>query len=206
MWEPIRHSVTLAASGAVLTVVLALPIAILATRYGGPVARGLEQLAFLSHALPGLVVALALVFFGIAYATELYQTVWMLLAAYVILFLPNALGALRAPLMRQSANLEEAAAGLGRRPLTVLGTITLPLARPGGVAALALVFLTIMKELPATLLLSPPGYRTLPGVVWGASTDALYGAAALPALVLVGVAAIPIALLVWRGDLDNVEA
>ncbi|MCK9517576.1 MAG: iron ABC transporter permease [Dehalococcoidia bacterium] len=206
MWEPVRHSVTLAASGSVVTVVLALPIAILATRFGGPLARGLEQLAFASHALPGLVVALALVFFGIAYATELYQTIWMLLAAYVILFLPNALGALRAPLMRQSRHVEEAAAGLGRRPLTVLATITLPLARPGAVAALALVFLTIMKELPATLLLSPPGYRTLPGVVWGASTDALYGSAALPALVLVGVAAIPIALLVWRGDLEHVEA
>ncbi len=206
LWEPVRHSVTLAAGGAVITVVLALPISILAARFGGPLARVLEQLAFATHALPGLVVALALVFFGIGYATELYQTVWMLLAAYVILFLPNALGALRAPLLRQSRHLEEAASGLGKRPTMVLATITLPLARPGAVAALALVFLTIMKELPATLLLSPPGYRTLPGVVWGASNEALYGSAALPALVLVGVAAIPIALLVWRGELEHVEA
>ncbi|MCC7365169.1 MAG: iron ABC transporter permease [Dehalococcoidia bacterium] len=206
VWEPLRHSATMAASGGVVTVLLALPIALLAARFGGPLARLLEQAAFATHALPGLVVALALVFFGIGYATELYQTTWMLLVAYVILFLPNALGALRAPLMRQSPHLEEAAAGLGRRPLAAIASITLPLARPGAVAAFALVFLTIMKELPATLLLSPPGYRTLPGVVWSNSSEALYGGAALPALILVGVAAVPLVLLVWRGDLDAVES
>ena len=203
---PLRNSAGMAAAGALITVILALPIAVLAARFGGPLARGIEQLAFATHALPGLVVALALVFFGLGSATALYQTRWMLLFAYVILFLPNALGALRAPLLRQSHHLEEAAAGLGRRPLTVLATVTLPLARPGAVAALALVFLTIMKELPATLLLSPPGYSTLAGVVWGNSSEALYGGAALPALLLIGVAAVPLALLSWRGEIESVEA
>ena len=130
----------------------------------------------------------------------------MLLLAYVILFLPNALSALRAPLSRQARQLEEAGASLGRGSLRVLATVTLPIARPGVVVALPLVFLTVVKELPATLLLSPPGYRTLPGVVWSLSSEATYGAAALPALVLVGLAAVPVAALAWRGMLGDADA
>lgn len=204
--EPLRNTVTMGLAGAVVTVVLAMPVGLLSARFSGLASRAVEQLAFVTHALPGVVVALALVFFGIGYAPALYQTRWMLLAAYVILFLPNALGALRAPLVRQSRNLEEAAASLGRRPLTALATVTIPLARPGALAGMALVFLTIIKELPATLLLSPPGYRTLPEVIWSRSTDAFYGSAAIPALILVAVAAVPIAILAWRGDVDAIES
>ena len=202
---PARHSLALAVSAAAVTVVLALPIALLAVRARGPLAMFLEQAAFLTHALPGLVVALALVFFGIAYARDFYQTVWMLILAYVILFLPNALSALRAALVRLPPRLEDAGASLGRGPFAVLATVTLPLARPGVVAAAALVFLTVVKELPATLILSPPGYQTLPGVIWSRSTDALYAGAALPALLLIAIAALPLALLTWRGELGGVD-
>ena len=203
LWQPFRHTVTLGGGGALITAALALPLAVLSTRYGGIASRALEQLAFVTHALPGLVVALSLVFFGISYATDLYQTTWMLLLAYVILFLPNALSALRAPLLRQARHLEEAGATLGRAPLRVLATVTLPIARPGVLVALPLVFLTVVKELPATLLLSPPGYRTLPGVIWSLSSDATYGAAALPALILIGLAAIPVGVLAWQGSLGE---
>ena len=206
MWSPVRHTIVLGVGGAAVTVALALPLALLSTRYAGIASRALEQLAFVTHALPGLVVALSLVFFGIGYATDLYQTTWMLLLAYVILFLPNALSALRAPLLRQARQLEEAGASLGRAPLRVLATVTLPIARPGVLVALPLVFLTVVKELPATLLLSPPGYRTLPGLVWSLSSEATYGAAALPALVLIGLAAVPVAALAWRGVLEDADA
>ena len=202
---PLRNSLTMAMAGAGITVALALPVAVLAARYRGLATRALEQAAYASHALPGLVVALALVFFGISYARPLYQTPWMLLFAYVVLFLPNALSALRAPLLGHALSLEEAAASLGRRPLAVLASVTLPLARPGAVAAFGLVFLTILKELPATLLLSPPGYRTLPGVTWANSSAALSGGAALPALVLIAAAAVPLALLAWRGGLESLD-
>lgn len=202
----VRHSVEMALAGAAITVALAFPVAILSARYGGLLARATEQAAYITHALPGLVVALALVFFGIRYATGLYQTVWMLLLAYVILFVPNALSALRGTLVRQPANLEDAAASLGKGPLMAIATVTAPLARPGLAAAFALVFLTIMKELPATLILSPPGYQTLPGLVWSRSTDALYAGAALPALALIAVAAIPVGLLAWKGDIGALES
>ena len=206
IWEPLRHSLTVAAAGAGATVLLALPVAILATRFGGLGSRLVEQAAFVTHSLPGLVVALALVFFGINYARQFYETVWLMLFAYVILFLPNALASLRGPLMRQNLKLEEAAQSLGRTPLRVLWSVTLPLARPGIIAGLALVFLTILKELPAPLLLSPPGYRTLPGVIWSHSSEAFYAGAALPALVLLAAAAIPVAILVWRGEVDGLSS
>lgn len=201
-----RHSLEMALFGAAVTVLLALPLAILSARYGGLLAKAAEQAAYITHALPGLVVALSLVFFGIRYATDLYQTVWMLLLAYVILFVPNALSALRGSLVRQPANLENAAASLGKSPLMAIATVTVTLARPGIAAAFALVFLTVMKELPATLVLSPPGYQTLPGLVWSRSTDALYAGAALPALVLIAVAAIPVGLLAWKGDIGALES
>ena len=177
IWEATRHSVTIAAGGALVTVSSRCRSPFSRRASAAFAARGIEQAAFLTHALPGLVVALSLVFFGIRYARDLYQTIWMLLFAYVILFLPNALAAMRSPLMRQSPRLEEAGASLGRSPLRVLLTVTLPIARPGALAAFALVFLTILKELPATLLLSPTGYSTLPGVIWAQSSDALYGSA-----------------------------
>jgi iron(III) transport system permease protein len=203
---PLRHSLVLATGGAGLAVLAGMAPSILAARFAGFVPRMIEQLAFLSHALPGLVVALALVFFGIGYARPLYQTVWLMLGAYVVLFLPNALGAMRAPLMRLNPHLEEAGASLGRRPASVLAGVTLPLALPGAIAGFALVFLTIVKELPATLLLSPPGYQTLAGVTWSASSAAFYGSAALPALILIALAAAPIAVLTWRGDVDDLGA
>jgi len=193
-------------AAAALTVALALPLAILAARYGGAGASLLEQVAYLTHALPGLVVALSLVFFGIRYAQAFYQTTWMLLFAYLVLFVPNALSALRANLLRLPPRLEEAGTSLGRPPLRVLATVTIPLARPGMGAAAALVFLTVLKELPATLLLSPPGFETLPGLIWGRTSDALYAGAALPALVLVGLALIPLVVLAWRGDPATLES
>ena len=202
---PLRNTLTLGVVGAAVTTALAVAPAVLSARYGGFMARLVEQATFVAHALPGLVVALALVFFGIAYARPLYQTTWMLLLAYIVLFVPNALAALRAPLLRQDAHLEDAAASLGRRPLSILATVTLPLARPGASAAFVLVFLTIVKELPATLLLSPPGYRTLAGVTWSTSSEAFLGSAALPGLLIIGLAAIPAAVLAWRGDDESIE-
>src|SRR5690606_16948092 len=111
-------------------------------------------------------VALGLVFFGATYAGVLYQTTWLLVFAYVVLFLPTAVGAVRASLLQVSPRMEEAARSLGRPPWRVLLTVTLPLLRPGLVAGAGLVFLLTMKELPATLILSPAGFETLATAVW----------------------------------------
>lgn len=179
------NSVFVSLGAALATVSAAVPVAILAVRYASPWSAFLEKVAYLGYALPGIVVALSLVFFGARYGGALYQTVWMLLFAYVVLFLPQGVGAIRSNLMLVSPNLENVARTLGYTPARVLWRVTLPMIRPGVVSGAALVFLTAMKELPATLLLGPIGFRSLTTVIWGAVSEAFYAKAAAPALVLI---------------------
>jgi iron(III) transport system permease protein len=146
------------------------------------------------------VIALSLVFFGANYATFLYQTLAMLVFAYIVRFLPQAVGSTRASLLQVSPRLEEAARSLGRTPGQALFSITLPLIKPGLLAGLALVFLTGMKELPATLLLGPTGFNTLATRIWSATEDAFFARAAGPALLLVLVSAISVWLILAQEE------
>jgi iron(III) transport system permease protein len=195
---PAWYTTSASLAAAILTVLLALPIVILAVRRPGRLSRLFERIAYAGFALPGIVIALAFVFFGIQFAPSLYQTLPMLLAAYVILFLPQAIGAERASLLQVSPALEEAGRSLGRHPLNVLRRVTLPLIRPGLVGAGLLVCLTAMKELPATLILSPLGFSTLSGQVWSNIGEAFFARAALPTLALLLISSIPLAWLTLR--------
>jgi iron(III) transport system permease protein len=148
--------------------------------------------------LPGIAVALGLVFFGANYARVLYQTSGLLVLAYMVLFLPAAVGATRTSLLQASPNIEQAARSLGRSPLQVAVTVTIPLVRPGILAGAALVFLLTMKELPATLILSPTGFQTLATSIWSAASEAFFARAAAPALLLILASSLPLALLTIR--------
>jgi iron(III) transport system permease protein len=192
------HSVTVGAWAAAVATVAALPIAILAVRYRTRASAWIERVCYLAYGLPGIVIALSFVFLGARYLTPLYQTLPLLVVAYVVRFLPQALGAARTSLLQISPRLEEAARNLGRTPAGAVASVTVPLARPGIAAGAALVFLTVMKELPITLLLSPTGYKTLATTVWTAAGRGAYGDAAAPALLLVAISAVPTLLLVTR--------
>lgn len=181
--------------GGLLTILLAVPVGVLAARHTTRGVRLLEHASFAGHALPGIVVALSLVFFGIRFATPIYQELPLLLLAYAVLFLPAAVGAVRASVAQSPRRLEEVARSLGRRPLGVLRGITLPLAAPGVAAGTALVVLTIMKELPATLLLRPTEMETLATRLWTQIGVGAYAGAAPYALALVLLSAVPAFLL-----------
>ncbi|MAT96737.1 MAG: iron ABC transporter permease [Anaerolineaceae bacterium] len=196
--EPAWHSLSASLLGAGLAMLLALPIAILVVRRPSRLSRLFERLSYASFALPGIVVALAYVFFGTNYASSLYQTLPMLLVAYVILFIPQAVGAQRSSLLQVSASLEEAAQSLGKRPSTIFRRITLPLVKPGMLAGAALVFLTCMKELPATLILSPLGFNTLSAEIWSNIGEAFFARAAAPTLLLLLLSSIPLAWMTLR--------
>jgi iron(III) transport system permease protein len=137
--------------------------------------------------LPGIVVALAMVFLATSALPALYQTFVLLVLAYAVRFLPQAVAPTREGLGRVSIRLEEAARLLGRSPVSVFREVSLPLLRPALVAAAALVFLTTVKELPMTLLLGPTGFRTLATSVWSAVGEGFYARAAVPGLILVAV-------------------
>jgi iron(III) transport system permease protein len=188
-WEPVLASVGVSLVAAVVTVAATLPIAVLAVRYPRPWTLALERLSYAGNALPGIVIALSLVFFAANYATPVYQTTALLVFAYVVRFFPQALAGSHSALLRVSPRLEEAARGLGRTPASVFARVTAPLLAPGLLAGGALVFLSTMKELPATLLLRPIGFETLATEIWKYTSVAAYSRAALPALVLIAVSA-----------------
>jgi len=185
VWGPALSSVIVSVLAAGAAVAAALPVALLATRYRSGWTRALERLAYSSNALPGIVIALSLVFFAANYAGFVYQTLALLVFAYVVRFFPQAVAGTHTALLRVDPHLEEAARGLGKSPRRAFATVTAPLVAPGLLAGAALVFLSTMKELPATLLLAPIGFETLATEVWTATTVAAYSRAALPALLLV---------------------
>jgi iron(III) transport system permease protein len=203
--EPMRLTVELAgnslgaaAIGTIVVVLAAWPVALLSVRHRSATSRFVELAAWVGYALPGVVVALSLVFFGARVTPALYQTMAMLVFAYAVLFLPQAMGAMRSSLLQVNPELEEASRSLGRGPVATFRRVVVPLARPGVLAGGALVFLTIMKELPATLLLAPTGFPTLATQVWSATSEAFFGRAAAPALALIVLASLPMVFLVLR--------
>ena len=197
------NSVAVAALAALCTVVVALPVAALGARYPGPWSGLIERASYVGFAIPGIVIALAMVYFGVRFLGPLYQTVALLVAAYVMVFLPTALGPLRASWLQVDPKLEEVARSLGRRPWRVLATVTLPLVRPGLLAGAAMVFLVTMKELPLTLILSPAGFDTLAASVWNSITEAFFGQAAVKSLLLVAASTVSVLLILRReGEWD----
>jgi iron(III) transport system permease protein len=200
LWGAAFNSVYASGLAAGVAALAALPVAILAVRFKGTVAGFVERLTYLGYALPGIVLALALVFFGANFAPGLYGTLVLLVFAYAVHFLPQAVGATRAALLQVRPSLEEAARSLGRSPAGVVVTVSAPLASSGILAGGALVFLTTMKELPATLLLAPLGFETLATSVWTATSEAFFARGAAPALLLVLVSALPMYLLVIREE------
>jgi iron(III) transport system permease protein len=190
-----------AGSGAaILAIALALPVAVLVVRYRSALTGAVERATYLGYALPGIVVALAVVSLAAARLPGLYQTLPLLLLAYAVRFLPQAVGTTRPTLERLGSRLEEAGRGLGDGPVAVFRRVTLPLLRPALVAGAALVFLTTVKELPLTLILGPTGFETLATRIWGATAEGFYARAALPALILVGLSAASLGLLLRDGE------
>ena len=188
-------TIGVALAAALLAVLVALPLAALAARYSRRWVGALESLGYVSNALPGIEVGLSLVFLSLALLPGLYQTVALLVFAYVVLFMPKALGTARSSIESVSPELISVARTLGASPFTAWRRVTLPLALPGlGIGAL-LVAITTMKELPATLLLRPIGFDTLATELWSKTVAAEFGAAAPYAAVLVLIAAIPAMIL-----------
>jgi len=181
--------------GALIALGLALPIAALAARYANAKVSGIETAAYAGHALPGVVVGLALVFLTLGVLPIAYQTLFTLAFAYAVLFLPKSIGASRAAIAGVPPVMEQTARTLGRSPLRAWLTTTARMSWTGVAAGGLLVLLTAMKELPATLMLRPTGLDTLATELWSRTEVAAYGAAAPYALALIALAAVPAWLL-----------
>lgn len=163
---------------AIVTVALAFPLALLLVRYPGRLATAMERSVFLAQGVPGLVIALALVSLAVRALQPLYQGVTLLIVAYAILFLPLALVSVRAALMQAQPRLEDTARSLGLDAVQTFVRVMLPLAGPGFGAAAAMVFISVVTELNATLLLAPLDTHTLATQVWSDTSTLAFAAAA----------------------------
>ena len=168
-----------------LTTVLAFPVAWVAVRSSGVLARAVEGSNYVTSSLPGIVTALALVTVAIHFVRPLYQSVPLIVFAYVLMFLPRAMVNLRAGLAQVPPGLEEASRSLGRSPPATFLRVTLRLTAPAAAAGASLVFVAVATELTATLLLAPTGTSTLAMRFWSLTSELDYAAAAPYALVLV---------------------
>ncbi|MEE9239684.1 MAG: iron ABC transporter permease [bacterium] len=198
-------SLWVSALAATAAVAAGLPIAFLMGRYRGLLPSSFYLIAQVGYALPAVVVALSMIFIFHAWAGPFYGTVWMLLCAYLIRFLPQSLQAEHASIAQISSSLEDAARSLGRKNWEVVREILLPLIAPGLLAGWSLVFLSTLRELPATLLLRPAGFDTLPILIWTAADEGVYIHSAPAALLLIAVSAVPLYLLLSRGHLGAAE-
>ena len=184
------------AGAAMVAVALALPVGVLVARHPSVVARLVERSSYVGFALPGVALALALVFLSTNLIPALYQTLALLIAAYGIRYLPQALGGVRSTLVRLGTRPEEAARTLGDGPTAAFVRVTLPAVRPTLLAGAALVFLTVVKELPMALILGPIGFETLATEIWGAASEGFYSRAAAPAAILLVLSAATVAVLI----------
>jgi iron(III) transport system permease protein len=194
------NSLLVAFWAAAIGALAALVVAALIVRHPARSSRLIERMSHAGYALPGILVALSLVFFATRVVPSIYQTVALLVFAMTIHYLPLAIGPISSSLLQISPRIEEAARGMGRGQAEIFRTVTVPLARGGLMAGAALVFLNAMKELTVTLILAPIGFETLATDIWTQTTFGFYEASAIPALVLLVAAAVPVYLLSEQGS------
>jgi iron(III) transport system permease protein len=197
-----RNSVLFAGVSALLIPVVATLLAYGVRAGRSRIAAGAARAATIGYGLPGSVVAVAVIV-PLGWVDRrtgsgllLTGTVIGLLYAYLVRFLALAWGSVESGLLRIPRTLDEAARGLGADRLDVLARIHVPMIRGGLATAALLVFVEVMKELPATLLLRPTGGDTLAIAVWQATTESLFETAALPALLIVLVGLLPVAAMI----------
>jgi iron(III) transport system permease protein len=203
VWQPLLNTGGIAVVTAVVAVAVVLPVAYLTTRHRSRAGATANALVVAGFALPGLVIALAVVFWVLRapLVGGLYQTYPLLVFAYVVHFGAQSMRASQVSVSGVPRRMEDAARSLGSGRWRRLRTVDVPLMFPGLAAGAGLVLLSTMKELPATLLLAPTGFDTLATRIWSATESALFARAGLHALVLVGLSG----LLTWLLTIRRLE-
>ena len=178
---------------AIVAVLLAIPVAHAAI--AGKAGRFMERITYFGFGVPGIVMGTALVYVGLTYLPALYQTLSLLVMAYVLRFIPLAVGSVRSTAENIDSGLVKAARVLGASPREAFIRVTLPLTLRGMIAGAALVFLEAMRELPATLMLGPTGFETLATYMWRVYEAGYFGRAAVPGLLLVLLSGVGLVLM-----------
>ena len=204
LFEPAQTTAMLGIVAAVLAVAVVLPVAYLTSRHRSRVAGTVNAAVVAGFALPGLLIALSVVFWtlsGPSWFGSLYQTTPLLVLAYVVHFGAQAMRSSQVAVSSVPRRLDDAARSLGASRVRRFHSVEFPLMAPGLAAGAGLVLLSTIKELPATLLLRPTGTETLALEVWRARETANWPEAGLAGLALVLLSA----LLTWFLVVRHVE-
>jgi iron(III) transport system permease protein len=196
-WEYSWNSFQIAGAAAIICMLLGLPLVYLKSRYPSWISSITNRSAYIGYSLPGVIIALGLIFIFNQYIPMLYNTVFVIVIAMLIRFLPQSMQSTEASLSLISPRIDEASQSLGLSPWMAMYKVILPIILPGILAGGALVFVSTLKELPATLLLRPPGFDTLAVRIWIEAMDASYYEAAPAALLIILISILP---LKWMLD------
>ena len=210
----IRNSVTLAGAAALITVVAAILIGFNQRLTPGPLSNGAAHVARIGYAVPGGVIAVGLLVpfaafdnaldafmrdtFDIRTGLLITGSIWLLVIAYMVRFMAAALNAYDGGQATIHTNMDAVARTLGSSPGAMLRRVHLPILRPSVLTAALIVFVDVMKELPATLIMRPFNFDTLAVQAYRLASDERLAGAAVPSLVIVAVGLLPV-ILVCRG-------
>jgi len=197
-WEYVGNSMMVSAIVASIAIVVALPVALFHARQHSRYSMACMHLSSVGFVLPGPVIALGILSFVLAWVSPMYGTLFALLLALVIRFLPLAVQSQEASLQQLTPSIEQVGRVLGASPLENLFRVVLPVIRSGMVSAWVLVFIDALKELPATLLLRPIGFDTLPVRIWIEASEEMLELAA-PAALMIVIGTLPVLWLMMKG-------
>ena len=183
-WGYVQNSLTVSIGAACLATIAALPVALFHARLRNKISQSYIHLSSLGFVLPGPVIALGILSFVLSTLPWIYGSMVVLLLAMVIRFLPLAVQAQEAAVQQISPSIEEASRSLGATAWENLRRVLIPMLRNGLISAWVLVFIDTLKELPATLLLRPTGFDTLPVRIWIEASEEMLELAAPSALML----------------------
>ena len=207
----IQNSLTLATVAAVITVGAAVTIGFYQRLVPCSQSSAAAYVARLGYAVPGGVIAVGLLVpfaafdnaldsfmrstFDISTGLLVTGSIWLLVVAYMVRFLAAALGAYEGGQSMVPANMDAAARSLGQTPGGTLRRVHLPILAPSLLTALLIVFVDVMKELPATLIMRPFNYDTLAVQAYRLASDERLEGAAVPSLVIVAIGLLPVILI-----------
>jgi iron(III) transport system permease protein len=210
----LQNSLTLAGVAAAVTVAAAVMIGFYQRIEPGPLSRSSAQIARIGYAVPGGVIAIGLLVpfaafdnavdafmrqsFGLSTGLILTGSIWLLVMAYMVRFMAAALSAYDSGQQTIHTTMDAVARTLGHSPAGMLRRVHLPILRPSVLTALLIVFVDVMKELPATLIMRPFNFDTLAVQAHRLAADERLDGAAVPSLVIVAVGLLPV-ILVCRG-------
>lgn len=207
----IQNSLTLAGVAAVVTVCAAICVGFFQRLRPGRGSSTTGYLARLGYAVPGGVIAVGLMVpfarfdnaldswmrqtFDVSTGLLVTGSIWLLVAAYMVRFLAAALSAYEGGQSTVHANMDAASRSLGQSPLGTLRRVHLPILTPSLLTALLIVFVDVMKELPATLIMRPFNFDTLAVQAYRLASDERLEGAAVPSLVILAVGLLPVILI-----------